>query len=137
MTPYTGNLPCTFPSPCSLLLQLALYPRKMICRGGINRFYSPLVFSQARPVGSPAGDGRREQHEVRVPIHSALSCSVIADSFHHGSLLCQGRRFASLQGPPSTPCPCSFSLRGGNSPTAPSSGFQTTPMVSLHLVQLL
>lgn len=121
MTPYTGNLPYTLPSPCSLLLQLALYPRKMTCRRGLNRFYSPLVFSQAWPTGSLAWDGRREQHEAKVPIHSAPSRSVIAGSFHHGPLPCQGGRFTSLQGPSSTPCPCSFSLRANNSPTAPSS----------------
>lgn len=64
--------------------------------GWPHRFYSPLVFSQAQPMGSPAGDGRREQHEVRVPIYSAPSHSAIADSFHHGSLLCQRGHFTSL-----------------------------------------
>lgn len=100
---------------------LALYPRKLTCKGGLNRFHSLWVSSQVQPIGSMAGDGKEAAgypFTLLPPLVLWLSPSpkghcLVREPSSHSSL----SRVLHL------PPPCPFSLRGDNSLVVPSSGF--------------
>lgn len=82
MTPCTENLPCTFPSPCPTLLQLALCPRRLTCgRASIDctALWRPVCSANRRW-------GAGSSVVARYPF-TQLPLSVVAESFHQRSPL--------------------------------------------------
>lgn len=132
--PRAGNLPCTFPSACSTLLQLALYFRRLTYRGCLSRLHSPLTSTWDQPTGSTIGDvGGGRSVRSGQPFNELSPLELLPSPSTKGHCL----TWQSLHIIPPTPSPCSFSPRGGGNPFVPPSGFQPIPVASLHLAHLL